>query len=178
MTLSLRDQMLDVKLEAAEHRTARILEADRETLTELLRSAGYALDGMTVQVSSPEKPVQGFKAMAGQGGNGQPRPGRSPRRAARSRMPSVVRAPDAAMTMGLLRRQAMEEIMRRAALLLTAIFISSTAWASPRRDVGATGGCANGDDPGGPQIQRAAGDALRRRPHRGRGERARSSLMR
>jgi chemotaxis protein MotD len=69
--LSLRDQMLDIKLEAAEHRTARILEADREKLTEILRSAGYALDGVTVQISSPEKPVQTLNAMTGQGGNGQ-----------------------------------------------------------------------------------------------------------
>ena len=65
--LSLRDQMLDVKLEAAEHRTARLLEADREKLTEILRSAGYSLDGVTVQISSPEKPVQPFYTMPGQG---------------------------------------------------------------------------------------------------------------
>jgi chemotaxis protein MotD len=73
--LSMRAEMLDIKLEAAEHRTARLLEADRERLTDILRSAGYALDGVTVQISSSEKPVQTFNAMAGQGGNGQPQQG-------------------------------------------------------------------------------------------------------
>ena len=81
VTLSLRDQVLDIKLEAAEHRTARMLETDREKLTEILRSAGYSLDGVTVQISSPEKPVQPFTAMPGQGGSnhaqygGQSQPG-------------------------------------------------------------------------------------------------------
>jgi chemotaxis protein MotD len=73
--MTLRDQMLDIKLEAVEHRTARILEADREKLTEILRSAGYALDGVTVQISSPEKPVPAFHAMAGQPGGGQAQQG-------------------------------------------------------------------------------------------------------
>ncbi len=81
VTLSMRNQMLDIKLEAAEQRTVRTLETDREKLTEILRSAGYALDAVTVQISSPEKPVQSFHGLAGQGGEaqghhgGQPQPG-------------------------------------------------------------------------------------------------------
>jgi chemotaxis protein MotD len=78
VTLSMRDQMLDIKLEAAEQRTAHMLETDREKLTEILRSAGYALDGVTVQISSPEKPVQSFHGLAGQGADGQAQQGGQP----------------------------------------------------------------------------------------------------
>jgi chemotaxis protein MotD len=46
--LSLQGNALDIKLEAAEQRTVRMLEADRDRLSDMLRVAGYAVDGLAV----------------------------------------------------------------------------------------------------------------------------------
>jgi chemotaxis protein MotD len=72
--LSLRDGGLDIQVEAAEHRTARLLEADRDRLSGLLRSAGYAVDGLSVQVTPSDKSGQAFTSFAGTGNPGQPGP--------------------------------------------------------------------------------------------------------
>ncbi len=73
--LSLRDNALNVQLEAAEHRTARLLEADREKLSDLLRSAGYAVDGLQVQIAPADKSGQAFNALAGGGAGAPPQSG-------------------------------------------------------------------------------------------------------
>ena len=63
--LSLRDNALDIKLEAAEHHTVRILEADRDRLSSMLRSAGYAVDGLTVQMPAGDRSAPNFSSFAG-----------------------------------------------------------------------------------------------------------------
>jgi chemotaxis protein MotD len=72
--LALRQGGLDIQVEAAEHRTARLLEADRDRLSDLLRSAGYAVDGLSVQVTPSDKSGQAFTSFAGTGNSGQPNP--------------------------------------------------------------------------------------------------------
>jgi chemotaxis protein MotD len=65
--LSLRDNTLEVKLEAAEHRTVRLLDADKGTLADLLRSAGYAVDHLSVQLPAGDKSGSAFTAPNGTG---------------------------------------------------------------------------------------------------------------
>lgn len=64
--LTLRDNALEVRVEAAEQRTARMLEADRERLTDILRQAGYSIDTLTVQPApQAEKPTATQQNLAG-----------------------------------------------------------------------------------------------------------------
>jgi chemotaxis protein MotD len=69
--LALRDNTLSIRVEAAEPGTARLLDQDRERLSEMLRSAGYGMEGVTVQISAPERsqPQTAFNAMMGAGGD-------------------------------------------------------------------------------------------------------------
>lgn len=50
--MSLKQDGLDVRLEASRRETAAMLQRDQEGLAKLLTSAGYHLDGMTVTVSA------------------------------------------------------------------------------------------------------------------------------
>jgi hypothetical protein len=52
--MSLRDDALDIRLEASRDGTAGLLQRDQEVLAKLLSSAGYRLDGMAVTVSSAD----------------------------------------------------------------------------------------------------------------------------
>ena len=54
--LWLKGSGLDVKLEAADPHTVRILEADRDRLTDMLRSAGYSVDALAVLPTSGKNP--------------------------------------------------------------------------------------------------------------------------
>ncbi len=63
--LSLRDNALDIRLEAAEHHTLRLLEADRDRLSDMLRSAGYAVDGLAVQMPAGDRSASGFTSFNG-----------------------------------------------------------------------------------------------------------------
>lgn len=69
--LALRDNALSIKVEAAEPGTVRLLEQDRERLSEMLRSAGYGMEGVTVQISAAERShtQTAFHAMMGAGGD-------------------------------------------------------------------------------------------------------------
>jgi chemotaxis protein MotD len=62
--LSLKGGGLDVKLEAADPHTVRILEADRDRLTDMLRSAGYSVDALAVLPTS-DKSAPNFHAFSG-----------------------------------------------------------------------------------------------------------------
>jgi hypothetical protein len=62
--LSLKGSGLDVKLEAADPHTVRILEADRDRLTDMLRSAGYSVDALAVLPTS-DKSAPNFHAFSG-----------------------------------------------------------------------------------------------------------------
>jgi len=50
--MSLRQDVLDIRLEASRHDTAVMLQRDQEGLAKLLTSAGYRIDGVTVTVSA------------------------------------------------------------------------------------------------------------------------------
>jgi chemotaxis protein MotD len=65
--LALRDNALAITVEASQPATARLLEDDKERLSEMLRSAGYGMEGVTVQISAPERPQHAFHAMMGAG---------------------------------------------------------------------------------------------------------------
>lgn len=69
--LSLRDNALDIQMEAADQRTVRMIEADRDRLSDMLRSAGFALDALTVQTQSGDRAaaaVPAFTAASPDGG--------------------------------------------------------------------------------------------------------------
>jgi chemotaxis protein MotD len=53
--LSLRQNALALRVEASEPRTARLLEADREKLADVLRSAGYEVGALIVQPAAPDR---------------------------------------------------------------------------------------------------------------------------
>jgi chemotaxis protein MotD len=62
--MSLKEDTLELQLEAANPETARLISKDREALSGLLRSAGYLIDGLSVQVTEPDRTT----ASAGQQG--------------------------------------------------------------------------------------------------------------
>jgi chemotaxis protein MotD len=51
--IALRNDALELQIEAGRRDTARLLDADRETLAGLLRSAGYSVEAMTVRAVEP-----------------------------------------------------------------------------------------------------------------------------
>jgi chemotaxis protein MotD len=56
--ISLRNDALELQVEASRRETAQMVDADRETLSSLLRSAGYHVDAVTVRaVEQPMPPM-------------------------------------------------------------------------------------------------------------------------
>jgi len=53
--MTLKDGALELQLDAGREETARLLQQDRETLSSILRSAGYQIDAMTVRVAEPDR---------------------------------------------------------------------------------------------------------------------------
>jgi flagellar hook-length control protein FliK len=51
--IGLKDGALDLQMSADRPDAARLLDADRDALCELLRSAGYSIDGLTVRAVGP-----------------------------------------------------------------------------------------------------------------------------
>lgn len=66
--IALRDGALHLQLEAARHETASMIQTDKDALTGVLRSAGYVVDGLNVQVAAPDRPPA--QQFAGGGGGG------------------------------------------------------------------------------------------------------------
>ena len=78
--MSVKDQSLRLDLEVGRGETAHLIQRDRETLSALLRSAGYLIDGVDVRIADPtganaqtgsgqaNTPMQG----GGQSGSSQP----------------------------------------------------------------------------------------------------------
>lgn len=62
--MSVKDQTLRLDLEVGRGETAQLIQRDRETLSALLRSAGYMIDGVEVRVADPG-------GASAQSGNGQ-----------------------------------------------------------------------------------------------------------
>jgi hypothetical protein len=65
--MSMKDDTLHLQIEASRHETARLIERDQNALSGMLRSAGYNVDGLTVQVSTGDR---GNGAQQFSGGNG------------------------------------------------------------------------------------------------------------
>lgn len=61
--MSVKDNTLRLDLEVGRGDTAHLIQRERETLSALLRSAGYSIDGLDIRIA--EQPT------GGQGGNGQ-----------------------------------------------------------------------------------------------------------
>ncbi len=66
--IALKDGALHLQLETARHETASLIQTDKDALTGVLRSAGYVVDGLNVQVAAPDRPPA--QQFAGGGGGG------------------------------------------------------------------------------------------------------------
>jgi chemotaxis protein MotD len=67
--MSLKDDALELKLDVSQQGTAHLIQKDHEALSQALRSAGYLLDGVTVQVAEPDR-TQMASGQSGQQGQG------------------------------------------------------------------------------------------------------------
>lgn len=66
--IALKDGALHLQLEATRHETASMIQTDKDALTGVLRSAGYVVDGLNVQIAAPDRPPA--QQFAGGGGGG------------------------------------------------------------------------------------------------------------
>ncbi|KAB2917451.1 MAG: hypothetical protein F9K29_09475 [Hyphomicrobiaceae bacterium] len=55
--MALKNDALELHLEVSRQETARLIDSDRETLTKILQSAGYMIDGVTLNVSKSDQAV-------------------------------------------------------------------------------------------------------------------------
>jgi chemotaxis protein MotD len=53
--LSLKEDALELRLDASRAETAALIGRDKEALAQMLRSAGYLIDAMTVQIGEPDR---------------------------------------------------------------------------------------------------------------------------
>jgi len=65
--MSMHNDALRLQLDTPNYETARLIAGDREALSGLLRSAGYMIDGLNVQVTSAERGVGGQTHAYGDG---------------------------------------------------------------------------------------------------------------
>ena len=63
--ISLRNDALELQVETSRRETARMVEADRETLSSLLRSAGYHVEAVTVRAVEQPAPAMAAGTAAG-----------------------------------------------------------------------------------------------------------------
>jgi len=70
--MSLKQDGLDIRLEASRHDTAAMLQRDQEGLAKLLSSAGYRMDGMTVTASAAHGSLGSTQGADGQASAFQP----------------------------------------------------------------------------------------------------------
>ena len=79
--MSMRDNTLHLQIEASHHDTAKLIERDQNTLSGLLRAAGYGADGVSVQVTTGDRGGNGAQQFSGGAFNqsaGQNSAGRQP----------------------------------------------------------------------------------------------------
>lgn len=79
--MSLKNDMLHLQIEASRHDTARLIERDQDALSGMLRSAGYSVDGLTVQITTGDRGNGAQQFSGGSGFNqsaGQHSAGRQP----------------------------------------------------------------------------------------------------
>ena len=53
--MSLKNDTLHLQIEASRHETAKLIERDHDALSGMLRSAGYSIDGLSVQVTTGDR---------------------------------------------------------------------------------------------------------------------------
>ncbi|MGE5510127.1 MAG: flagellar hook-length control protein FliK [Bacteroidota bacterium] len=72
--MSLKDDALELKLDVSQQGTAHLIQKDHEALSQALRSAGYLVDGVTVQVAEPDRSqmTSGQSGQQGQGAQSSP----------------------------------------------------------------------------------------------------------
>ena len=73
--MTLKDGVLDLQLDAGREDTARLLQQDRDTLSSILRSAGYHVDAMTVRVGEPDRSAPAPAASPAFSGQPESQPG-------------------------------------------------------------------------------------------------------
>ncbi len=66
--MSLKNDMLHMQIEASRHETAKLIERDQDALSGMLRSAGYSIDGLTVQVTTGDRGSGAQQQFSGGGG--------------------------------------------------------------------------------------------------------------
>ncbi|MEJ2124091.1 MAG: flagellar hook-length control protein FliK, partial [Alphaproteobacteria bacterium] len=66
--MSLKQNVLTLQVEATRPETASLIERDREALSGLLRSAGYSVDGLSVQMTpaTTNSAMSGNQSVTGQ----------------------------------------------------------------------------------------------------------------
>jgi hypothetical protein len=74
--IAMKDGALHLQLETARHETASLIQTDKDALTGVLRSAGYVVDGLNVQVAAPDRPPA--QQFAGSGGGFNQAAGQQP----------------------------------------------------------------------------------------------------
>ncbi len=65
--ISLQNEMLNLQLETPKPETASLIQNDKDSLSKLLRSAGYMVDGLNVQVTPVERASAGQPSGLGAG---------------------------------------------------------------------------------------------------------------
>lgn len=73
--MTLRDHAIELRLDASREETARLLLKDRDRLSDILRSAGYQVDGLTVRVAEPDRTSQTSAGSQSFQNAGQSQPG-------------------------------------------------------------------------------------------------------
>lgn len=73
--MTLKDGVLELQLDAGREETARLLQQDRDTLSSILRSAGYHVDAMTVRVAEPDRSAPAPAASPAFSGQPESQPG-------------------------------------------------------------------------------------------------------
>ncbi len=66
--MSLKDDALELHIEASQQETAQRLQQDQDSLSKVLRSAGYLVDGVAIRVAEPDRslllPSQGSASLS------------------------------------------------------------------------------------------------------------------
>lgn len=68
LRLSLKGDALSIELDVSRHETAQLLKNDRDALSSILRAAGYAVDGVTVQIADLDRSLASVAQSGSQGG--------------------------------------------------------------------------------------------------------------
>lgn len=68
LRLSLKGDALSIELDVSRHGTAQLLKNDRDALSSILRAAGYAVDGVTVQIADLDRSLASLAQSGSQGG--------------------------------------------------------------------------------------------------------------